>query len=233
LQRRLRASAAVLDKALLLMRRTGVRSGELLDLEYACLRGDPQHHRYLKVPLGKLYNERLVPLNAETVALVQWLQQRGRRSRPRLLPVAATRTGTYRRLCQALQAVTHDFDDPQPINTHRLRHTYATELLNAGMSLPGVMRLLGHRDCRMTLRYAAVTDETVGKEYHQALHALTQKYTPSSPLTPELPNCARLLDQLARLVRSQLHAGRPVRPLLRRIERLHRDLSPILPQPPT
>ena len=36
-------------------------------------------------------------------------------------------------------------------------HTYATELLAAGMSLPGVMRLLGHHDFRMTLRYTAIT----------------------------------------------------------------------------
>ena len=233
LQRRLRASAAVFDTALLLMRRTGVRSGELLNLEYACLRGDPQRHRYLKVPLGKMYNERLVPLDPETVALVQWLQRHGTRARPRLLPVNATRTGAYRRLCQALRAVTRDFDDPLPINTHRLRHTYATELLNAGMSLPGVMRLLGHRDYRMTLRYAAVTDETLGKEYHQALQVLTQKYTPPTSPSADLPDYPKMLDQLARSVRSQLHAGRPLRPLLRRIERLRRDLAPVLPRPST
>ena len=36
---------------------------------------------------------------------------------------------------------------------HRLRHSFATEMLRLGVSLPALMQLLGHKDIRMTLRY--------------------------------------------------------------------------------
>ena len=39
------------------------------------------------------------------------------------------------------------------MTTHRLRHTYATTLLGAGMSLPSLMKLLGHTDIATTARY--------------------------------------------------------------------------------
>jgi len=45
-----------------------------------------------------------------------------------------------------------DLPLPEPLTTHRLRHTFATSLMNGGMSLVGIMKLLDHRDYRMTLR---------------------------------------------------------------------------------
>ncbi|XXF81406.1 hypothetical protein P2318_17105 [Myxococcaceae bacterium GXIMD 01537] len=48
--------------------------------------------------------------------------------------------------------------------------------MNGGMSLMGVMKLLGHRDYRMTLRYTEITLETVGSEYHAALAKLESRY---------------------------------------------------------
>jgi hypothetical protein len=44
------------------------------------------------------------------------------------------------------------------------------------MSLMGVMKLLGHRDYRMTLRYTEITLETVGKEYRAPLAQLEKRY---------------------------------------------------------
>ncbi len=46
------------------------------------------------------------------------------------------------------------------------------------MSLLGLMKLLGHRDYRMTLRYAEVTQETVGREYFEALTRIEKRYKP-------------------------------------------------------
>ena len=95
------------------------------------------------------------------------------------------------------------------------------------MSLVGVMRLLGHRDHRMTLRYAAITPETVGDEYQKALARLATKYRlpPFTPSPPENTNDPdQLLERLAYWVRQ--HAASPAAPraLLRRIERLQRDV---------
>ncbi len=56
--------------ALLLQRACGLRIGELVDLELDCVHQVPGQGAWLKVPLGKLATERMVPLDEETVALV-------------------------------------------------------------------------------------------------------------------------------------------------------------------
>ncbi|WP_264027672.1 tyrosine-type recombinase/integrase [Mycolicibacterium pyrenivorans] len=56
--------------ALLLQRATGLRIGELIDLELDCVHEIPGQGAWLKVPLGKLNTERMVPLEEETVALI-------------------------------------------------------------------------------------------------------------------------------------------------------------------
>jgi integrase len=56
--------------ALLLQRACGLRIGELTDLELDCIHEVPGQGAWLKVPLGKLDTERMVPLDEETVTLV-------------------------------------------------------------------------------------------------------------------------------------------------------------------
>jgi site-specific recombinase XerD len=235
LQRRLAQTEDPYAHGLLLMRHSGLRVGELLRLELQCLRTDGHGHWYLKVPLGKLYTERLVPLDEDTVDLVRSLQDRGPPNRPLLLDAPQASSGSYARCCKVLRAICTDLQDAAPITTHRLRHTYATELLNAGMSLVGVMRLLGHRDYRMTLRYAAISQETVGKEYYQALDRLTEKYRlplPTAPAAP--PDPAAMLEDLARWVRLKAPAGASRHALLNRIARLQQDLDRLHnPSPPS
>ena len=231
LQRRLRDSEKPEAWGLLLMRRTGLRIGELRGLAYHCVRDDG-HRPLLKVPLGKLNTERLVPLDDESLELIQRLQSIAPRSRPWLLPGA--RPGrpppTTNWLERVFKAHSHGLPDPARITSHRLRHTYATEMLSAGMSLPGVMRLLGHRDFRMTLRYTAITPETVGDEYAKALAQLAIKYRlPAPPVAAPghatspaaAPDPDELLDHLARWLRNLAPSSDPlVRALLKRIERL-------------
>jgi site-specific recombinase XerD len=52
---------------------------------------------------------------------------------------------------------------------HTLRHTFATELLNAGMRLECLQVLLGHRGIEETRRYARLTDKTREEEYFKAM----------------------------------------------------------------
>ena len=52
---------------------------------------------------------------------------------------------------------------------HCLRHTCASELLNAGMRLECVQQLLGHSTIEMTRRYARLTDRTREEEYFRAM----------------------------------------------------------------
>src|SRR4030042_981212 len=51
---------------------------------------------------------------------------------------------------------------------HSLRHTFASELLNAGLRLECLQLLLGHRDIEMTRRYARLTDKSREEEYFRA-----------------------------------------------------------------
>jgi len=57
---------------------------------------------------------------------------------------------------------------------HCLRHTFASELLNAGMRLEYLQQLLGHQEIEVTRRYARLTDRTREQEYFRAM-ALIEK----------------------------------------------------------
>jgi site-specific recombinase XerD len=52
---------------------------------------------------------------------------------------------------------------------HSLRHTFATQLLNAGASLEVVKELMGNRSLDMTLRYTQLYDRTKRAQYNQAM----------------------------------------------------------------
>ena len=225
LQRRLTESSSPFHRGLLLMRKTGVRVGELRDLEYECLRVDFNGRHFLKVPLGKLDNERLVPLDESTLQVVHDLQKQGRTPRPWLLESVWGKK-TWSKLYQrALREISVDLDPLHKITPHRLRHTYATEFLNAGMTLAGVMKLLGHRSMRMTLRYADITLETVGKEYFEALTQIERAYqiTRCTPPAEDL-DPVRALADVVRWLEKHAAQDRPVRLLIRRLIRARKDV---------
>ncbi|MEU0520393.1 tyrosine-type recombinase/integrase [Streptosporangium sp. NPDC006007] len=58
---------------------------------------------------------------------------------------------------------------------HQLRHTYATALVNAGVSLQALMALLGHMSAEMGLRYGRLFDTTIRAEYERALDLAKQQ----------------------------------------------------------
>jgi hypothetical protein len=58
---------------------------------------------------------------------------------------------------------------PKDYSLHSLRHTFASELLNAGMRLECLQQLLGHDSIEITRRYARLTDKTREEEYFRAM----------------------------------------------------------------
>ena len=71
---------------------------------------------------------------------------------------------------------------------HCLRHTCASELLNAGMRLECLQQLLGHSSIEMTRRYARLTDKTREEEYFQAMGKIERgEIDGCYQLDPELP----------------------------------------------
>ena len=238
LQRRLKQAGTTVTLGLLVMRRTGLRIGELRRLERECVRTDENGKSFLKVPLGKLNNERLVPLDDAALAAVAELQRRGRQDHPYLVQGARGRPVALTTYQSTLTKIGGDLPLSERLCTHRLRHSFATSLMNGGMSLLGIMKLLGHRDFRMTLRYTQIVDETVGREYFEALSRVAGRY--------ELPrgDLADIVDlDVVALVQSVISwitrnlgkgpSGHKARLLARRLEQARDDLKELRSAAPT
>ena len=177
---------------LLLARATGLRIGELLDLELDCVHEIEDHGSWLKVPLGKLDTERMVPLDDETLELLDRIAATRTPGRP--LPHPRTGRPTQflfthhgRRVSQTAlrKELTRSADQAGigHVTPHQLRHTYATALVNAGVSLQALMAFLGHVSAQMSLRYAHLFDSTVSTEYERAL-TLAKTRLGSMPIGP-------------------------------------------------
>jgi integrase len=182
--------------ALLLLRATGMRIGELLDLELDCVHEIPGSGAWLKVPLGKLDTERMVPIDDDTVDLIDRIVAHRSPGRPlphprtgKLVEFLLTHQG--RRISAdtlrgelAAAATTAGIDSATP---HQLRHTYATALINSGVSLQALMALLGHVSAEMSLRYGRLFDATVRADYERALTLAKSQLGPVLPHRTQLP----------------------------------------------
>ena len=58
---------------------------------------------------------------------------------------------------------------------HRLRHTCATQLLNAGCRVTSIQRFLGHKELSSTMVYARAHDQTVAEDYFAAMERVEQR----------------------------------------------------------
>lgn len=189
---------------LTVLRGAGLRVGELLDLELGSIIDYGPAGTWLKVPLGKLATERMVPLSAATVtALDDWARHRGAHR-----PLPHPRTGAltdflftsrgrrlgYTRLRNGLLAAGEATGLLAPggtalvVTPHQLRHTWATELANAGMSLQALMALLGHVTPQMTLRYATLASPTLRTAYDEAMGKMRRQFTLTPAGKPIVPD---------------------------------------------
>ena len=182
--------------AIALLRRAGLRLGECLDLELDGVVDYGSTGSWLRVPLGKLGTERMVPLDRATVDVLDaWAEGRGRQrvqphpktGRPTdfLFVERGQRLGPWGvrsglRAAVIAAGLTGPGGAPLRVTPHQLRHTYATELANAGMSLQGLMALLGHVTPEMTLRYATLASPTLRAGYDAAIGRLRR----SLPVAP-------------------------------------------------
>jgi integrase len=158
--------------AFLLIRHTGMRIGECADLSFDCLRSTGPDQWAIHVPLGKLKTERMVPVDSFVCQLVRRLRFfRSLDPLPaegRLLARPRSKEALVRQLRDYLHQVCHALGLPTRIVPHQFRHTYATEMLRAGVSFLVVMKLLGHSSPEMTMRYLDVALTDLQREFELA-----------------------------------------------------------------
>ncbi len=67
------------------------------------------------------------------------------------------------------------------VTPHMLRHTFATQLVNAGCKITSIQRLLGHKRLQNTLTYARLHDQTIATDYYTAMAVIEARLQPGLP----------------------------------------------------
>lgn len=197
IQRELLRRNDFLSNVLLLLRHTGMRIGECVDLSIDCLRPLRPDQWAIHVPLGKLKTERWVPVDSFVCELVHRLCSLRPPDAPNagrlLLPRPRGRYVLIRRIRAALRDVLQAAGITTRLVPHQFRHTYGTEMLRAGVSFASVMKLLGHKSPHMTLEYLEITQPDLQREFHLA--RLQPRHLPPLP-KPTLATIRAGLDGL-------------------------------------
>jgi len=153
-----------------LMLLDGLRSCEILQLQLEDLSLSEAQLRVL----GKGSKKRVLPFPAETLEVLQnylrlerpltnspalFVSLKGsQRGRP--MTVAGLRSlFRHHRRCSSV---------PQA-NPHRFRHTFGTDMVRAGISLPALMHLMGHAHIHTTMLYVELAPQDVWREYARAV----------------------------------------------------------------
>jgi integrase/recombinase XerD len=166
---------------LALMLFDGLRSHEVLALELEDLR---LSEAQLRVH-GKGNKERLLPLPPETLQILDnylrlerplttsshlFVSLKGPARGHPMTPAGLRSLFRHHRLRSCVPLA----------NPHRFRHTFACDMVRAGVSLPALMQLMGHSHIDTTMLYVQISRRDVWREYTQAL----RKRILSSPLSP-------------------------------------------------
>ena len=159
------------DLALLaLMLLDGLRSCEVLQLQLEDLLL-PQAQIWV---LGKGNKKRLLPLPSDAVqALENYLRiERPLTNSPALF---VSLKGPHRGQPMTAAGIRslfrhHRLQSKVPLaNPHRCRHTFATDMVRAGISLPALMKLMGHSHIHTTMLYVELAPQDVWRQFAQAI----------------------------------------------------------------
>ncbi len=164
-EKRSPAWAAARDAAILeLFYSSGLRLSELIGLDVAHI--DP-YSETVRV-FGKGRKERLVPAGAPALAAIQrYRSEAGVTAGPLFLNKSRRRMSTVAVWAVVRKYLRHT-SIPLKISPHKLRHSFATHLLDAGADLRSVQSLLGHASISTTQIYTHVTVERLKKAYNEA-----------------------------------------------------------------
>ncbi len=162
------------DRAMVeLLYGSGIRIGELVALDVRDLELAAREVRVM----GKGRKERVVPIPEQArLALKDWLDLRrhvGVMNEPLFISLRPRKEEKPRRLAArearrilGERAVSADLSEH--VHPHRLRHSYATHLLDMGADLREIQELLGHASLSTTQKYTAVSIEHLREAYDGA-----------------------------------------------------------------
>lgn len=170
----LSAIDTIRDRALILiLLRTGMRIGELLNVKMSDI---IMPERKILIYQGeKNYQGRVVYFSEDAEkALKDWLKIRIEKKRylfygKRLIKLCYSAAWSLMEKHIERTGLSH-----KGYSLHSLRHTFATDMLNAGLRLEVLQQLLGHQSIELTMRYARLADMTRENEYFAAMAIIQQ-----------------------------------------------------------
>lgn len=182
-----------------LLARTGVRVGELCRLTrdgVITMNGG----WWLRVPIGKLHNDRYVPLHPQLVEmLTDWISSYDDNGTGLLLVRVNGRPLNISAVQRILNRVAASAG-LEHIHAHQLRHTLATQAINRGMRIEAIAAMLGHRTLRMTLIYARIANRTVAEQYHSVSQQVDALYDDPNLPGAESTAMRRLREEHRRML---------------------------------
>ena len=165
-----------------LMLLNGLRSREVLALQREDLLFSEAQVRVR----GKGSRVRMLPLPPETMRILQcWLKTerpltnapevfvslKGKMRGQAMTPAGLRSLFRHHRATSGVEQA----------NPHRFRHTFGSDMIRAGVSLPALMRLMGHAHIHTTLLYIQLTPQDVFAEYTRAVERIARLAQPPLP----------------------------------------------------
>ncbi|WP_409028927.1 site-specific integrase [Gracilimonas sediminicola] len=138
---------------------TGFAFSDTRKLKKSDVQTDMEGGKFLQKPRTKTHESALVPLLPIPLAIIEKYEDDPQTRSGNLLPVISNQNyNAYLKEVATLCGI------QKHLTTHVARHTCGTLLLNAGLSMESVRRILGHADLRMTLHYAKLSQTSINGE---------------------------------------------------------------------
>ena len=158
----------------MLMLRCGLRVEEVAKLTIEAI---DYARRRLLVLNGKGRKDRVVYLSEDVcTALEGYLKRRSSKARGLFLVQKGPMTGQPLSVRGIQKRMEYYAQKSQvAVSCHQLRHTMATQLLNADAGLATIQDLLGHAQITTTQRYCRVSNLKVQRDYYQAIQVVLER----------------------------------------------------------
>jgi len=196
--RLLRVITDIRDRAMfMLMLRCGLRVQEVADLTVDAI---DHQRKQIFVSKGKGGKDRVVYLSEDTrSALLAYLSKRSAKAKRLFLVQKGPLKGQPLSV-RGIQKRMEYYARKSRLNVscHRLRHTMATQLLNADADLATIQDLLGHGQITTTQRYCWVANLKVQRDYYKAMEVVLQRTQASAENDApgeQVPNPMRLTNR--------------------------------------